>query len=156
MATKVNKEYISDLSALYNYFLDSDYVSDLEGFKFFLKDNGFSTLHAEEIYSYLRNPEENNLVMDKQTLKFRKTNPKRDYFIKKILIPTAITTAGIGAAVGAILSSGLIGGSTIMGIIPVSGTPGLTMTATSIVGALAGLASTPIVLKAKRAITKAH
>ncbi len=156
MAKKINTQYIADFTKLYNDFIDSDYIPDLEGFKMFLEENNFSTKHAEELFSYFQNPKDTKLVMDKKSLKFRKTNPKRDYFIKKVLIPTAITSAGIGAAAGAILSSGLIGGSTVLGIIPVSGTPGLTMMATATVGGLAGLASTPIVLKAKRALTNLH
>ena len=106
-------------------------VDSLENFKNFLAENNLSTIHAEEIYAHHSNPTENPLMIEDKGFKMRKSHPKRDAFIKKVLIPTAITGAGIGAVVGAIAGSGLIGGSLVLGFIPVSGTPGLTAIATS-------------------------
>ena len=158
MASKINFDYACNIETLFNDFSYA-YTEDkrtLENFEHFLKISGLSTIHAEELFNYYLDPINNSLVLNKKSFKIRKTHPKRDAFIKKVLIPTAIFAAAIGAGVGAILGSGLIGGSTVLGIIPVSGTPGLTMLATSMVGALTGLIATPIAFKVKKAITKAH
>ncbi|MBR4998898.1 MAG: hypothetical protein IKY10_03365, partial [Clostridia bacterium] len=85
-----------------------------------------------------------------------KMHPKRNYVIKKVVIPAAITCTGVGATIGAIAGSGLVGGSVVMGVIPVSGTPGLTAMASGITGAAVGLASTPIVIKGKNLITRTY
>lgn len=124
-------------------------------FKKFLEDNGLSTVHAKELFE-IYTTGKGNIIIAKNDFRMRKMHPKRDRFIKKVLIPTAVVCAGIGAAAGVIASSGLVGGSTVMGFIPVSGTPGLTTMATSTFGAAIGLLSTPIVIKTKAALTKAH
>lgn len=128
---------------------------NLENFKKFLTKHKFSTVHAETLYDLHKNPKNlTNLAMEE--FKIRKMHPKRDFFIKKILIPAVLTGAGIGAAAGVIATSGLIGGSTMFGIIPVSGTPGLTTLATTITGAGLGLLSTPAIIKSKNLVTRKH
>ena len=52
MATKINKNYISDFNSLYQDFLNSTDTPDIESFKVFLETSGFSTSHAEELFSY--------------------------------------------------------------------------------------------------------
>ena len=128
----------------------------LENFTKYLGDNGYSTAHAEELFAYYQNPNVDNLKLDKHSFKIRKTHPKRDAFIKKGLIPATLTGTAIGGAIGAIAASGLVGGSTVLGFIPVSGTPGLTALATATVGFGAGLIATPAVLIAKRQLGKAY
>ncbi len=131
-------------------------VDNVENFTSFLKNKKLSTIHAEEIYNHYYNPTQNPLMLEDNNFKMRKSHPKRDAFIKKVLIPAMVTGAGVGAVIGAIAGSGLIGGSLVLGFIPVSGTPGLTAIATSMVGAVAGLVATPIVIKAKNALTRAY
>jgi len=127
----------------------------LETFTIFLESNGLSTVHAEEIFKYRHNPERFEKIAYAD-FKMRKMHPKRDYIIKKVVVPAAITSTAIGATIGAIAGSGLVGGSTVLGFIPVSGTPGLTATATTLTGATIGLASTPIVIKGKNLITRTY
>ena len=157
MAKRISKNATYDINALSEAF-DAKYDETertLDNFKLFLKANKLSTIHAEEIYQ-LYNGESNSLSLKENSFKIRKTHPKRDTFIKKVVIPTALTSAAIGAGIGLIAASGLIGGSTILGLIPVSATPGVTATAVSIVGAATGLALTPSIIAIKGAITKAH
>ena len=127
----------------------------IENFKAFLEQNGFATTHAEEIFEYL-NDHSKALKVDKNSFKLRKRHPVRDAVIKKGLIPASVVGAGIGSVLGYIASSGLVGGSTIWGIIPVSGTPGLTALATTMVGGVAGLALTPVVIKTKDEAVKLY
>lgn len=129
--------------------------ADLESFTTFLKDNKLSTAHAEELFKYHSNPE-NFEQIAYDDLRMRKMHPKRDFIIKKVVIPTAITSTAIGATIGAIAGSGLVGGATVLGFIPVSGTPGLTGMATTMTGAAIGLASTPLVIKGKNLITRTY
>lgn len=127
----------------------------IETFKSFLEANGLSTAHAEEIFKYRNNPE----MFEKlaySDFKMRKMHPNRDYILKKVVAPAAVTSVGIGATIGAIAGSGLVGGSEVLGFIPVSGTPGLTEMATTLTGAVAGLAATPIVIKSKSLITRTY
>ena len=157
MARRISKNATYDINALSEAFnLQYDETErSLDNFRYFLAENKLSTVHAEEIYK-LYNGESDSLSLKKNSFKIRKTHPKRDTFVKKVVIPTAVTSVAIGAAIGLIMASGLVGGSTVLGLIPVSGTPGLTAAATSIVGAATGLALTPSIIAIKGAITKAH
>lgn len=130
-------------------------IPSIETFRAFLEANGLSTAHAEEIFKYRNNPERFEQIAYND-FRMRKMHPKRDYIIKKVVAPAAITCVGIGATIGAIAGSGLVGGSTVMGFIPVSGTPGLTQMATTMTGAVAGLAATPVVIKGKNLITRTY
>lgn len=135
--------------------LAGDPKPSLETFISFLESKNLSTAHAEEMFNHMTKGE-NLSTISKDEFSMRKMHPKRDYFIKKVVVPTAITSAAVGASIGAILSSGLVGGSTVLGFIPVSGTPGLTEMATTMTGAAIGLAATPTIIKTKNLITKAY
>ncbi len=157
MATN-NKEYLYDKAKLleeYEDYLEVDgtRADNLESFKSFLKDNGMPTNHAKEIYDYLKN-KTTNLKVGK--LKIRKSHPKRDYFLKKVLVPTVITSGLIGVATSAIAVSGLISGSAFMGVLPVFSNAGLTAMATGMIGAGLGAMVTPLVIHAKNRFTKLH
>ncbi len=135
--------------------LSGDPKPSLDTFTSFLESKNLSTAHAEEIFNHLTKGE-NLTTISKDEFSMRKMHPTRDYIIKKVVVPTAITSTAIGASIGAILSSGLVGGSTVLGFIPVSGTPGLTEMATTITGAAIGLAATPTIIKTKNLITRAY
>lgn len=135
--------------------LKKSLIRSVDSFKLFLESKDLSTSHAEEIYNYHYDPK-TKLTMAKGTFKIRKTHPKRDAFIKKVVVPTLVT-AGAAAAVGfGIAASGLVGGSTVMGIIPVSGTPGLTAMATSMLAGATALVATPAIILSKNALTRAY
>ncbi|MBQ9796029.1 MAG: hypothetical protein IJW36_03650, partial [Clostridia bacterium] len=135
--------------------VSSEPVATLESFKAFLEENGLSTIHAEELFRYRHNPEKfEHLAIEDFAM--RKMHPTRDAIIKKVVVPTAITSVAVGATIGAIAGSGLVGGSEVLGFIPVSGTPGLTATATTLTGAFAGLVSTPIIIKGKNLTTRTY
>lgn len=135
--------------------VSGDPIPDLESFTAFLEENGLSTIHAEDLFKHHNNPNAFEKIAY-EDFRMRKMHPKRDYVIKKVVVPAAITCTGIGATIGAIAGSGLVGGSVVMGVIPVSGTPGLTAMASGITGAAVGLASTPVVIKGKNLITRTY
>ncbi len=130
----------------------------LERFVEYLQDNKLSTVHAEEIYNAFYNSAD--LKMTKNSIKIRKGEnkfqPIRDQAIKKGLIPTAVTSAGIGGVVSTIVSSGLPAGSKLLGIIPVMSSQALTTAVSATIGIGAGLVLTPVVFYAKGKLTKAH
>jgi len=102
-------------------------VDNLDNFKAFLKNKGYSVTHAHQIYENVKNNKP--LKIEQGSFYTADNHPYIKNFAKKV-IPSAIAIgAGFGIALSLILSSGLIGGSTVLGIIPVSGTPGLTATA---------------------------
>ena len=135
--------------------ITSQTANSVENFTEFLQSEGLPTVHAEEIFEYL-NDHSKALKMNKNSFKIRKRHPKRDAIIKKGLIPASVVGAGIGSTIGLIASSGLVGGSTILGFIPVSGTPGLTALATTMTGGMIGLVATPIIIKTKNELVKAY
>ena len=135
--------------------LPTSAIANLESFTSFLTENNLSTVHAEELFNHLTKSEKLAKISENE-FTMRKMHPTRDYVIKKVVVPTAITSVAIGATIGAIAGTGLVGGSEILGFIPVSGTPGLTEMATTVTGAVAGLVATPIVIKTKNLITKAY
>ncbi len=128
-----------------------DYVKTFETF---LKNNGLSTSHAEEIYNYLYNNQ--SLQMNKNSFKIRKRHKWRDRIIKKGAIPASITCAGIGAAVAPLATQSLIAGSTAYGFLPVFGSMEMITFAAASMGAVAGLIATPVIIKAKNELTKLH
>lgn len=112
-------------------------VDNLDNFKAFLKNKGYSVKHAEEIYDNIKNNKP--LKIKEGTFSMADNHPYIKNFAKKVL-PSAIAIgAGFGVGLSLILSSGLVGGSLIAGIIPVSGTPGLTATALATVGVPVGI-----------------
>lgn len=112
-------------------------VDNIENFKAFLENKGYSVKHADEIYAHLKNNKP--LKIEKGTFSMADNHPYIKNFAKKVL-PSAIAIgAGFGVGLSLILSSGLVGGSLIAGIIPVSGTPGLTATALATVGVPVGI-----------------
>ncbi len=127
-----------------------------EDFKAYLTHKGYSTVHAEEIFALVQKNSKDHLKLERNAVKFRGAHPKRDKFIKRGVIPAVITLAGIGGVIGAVAASSLIGGSTILGLIPISGTPGLTEFATTCVGAVAGVVGTTTVLGVNAALRKIY
>ncbi len=102
-------------------------VDNLDNFKAFLKNKGYSVTHAHQIYENVKNNKP--LKIEQGSFYTADNHPYIKNFAKKV-IPSAIAIgAGFGIALSLILTSGLVGGSLIMGFIPVSGTPGLTATA---------------------------
>ena len=132
------------------------FESTVENFKFYLEDKGFSTEHAEELFLHHQDPTKNPLILAESTFQMRKRHPKRDAFIKKFIIPTAITAFGFCITAASIAAAGLVDGTSILGIIPISQVPGLTALATGVVAGAIGVIATPLVIIAKDAITKAH
>ncbi len=130
--------------------LNNSYADNIDNFKAFLKENKLSTIHAEEIYS------NNNHQFTVNEVKFRKMHDFRDAFIKKVLIPAAVTGAGIGMGVSALATSGLIGGSSFLEIIPVMSNMAITNTITIAAGTAAGAAAAVIVIGAKNWLTRKH
>lgn len=128
----------------------------LENFEGYLEDNGFSTAHAEDLFNHYVNPQENPLKLETNSIKIRKTHPKRDAFIKKFAIPTAITAGAFGLSAAAITAAKLVDGSSILGLIPISQTPGLTVLATGCVAGAIGVIATPLFIIAKDQLTKLH
>ena len=129
-------------------------IDHIKTFETFLKNNGFSTSHAEEIYNYLYNDQ--SLHIEKDAFKIRKRHKWRDRIVKKGAIPAAITCAGIGAAVAPLATQSLIAGSTVYGFLPVFGSMEMITAATASMGAIAGLIATPAIIKTKNELTKAH
>lgn len=156
MATKINKELSYNLKELWNgykaFLTENGLDQSADTFKAFLSEIKLSTVHADEIYDYITGKTQKITI----NFKNRKRHPKRDFAIKKIGVPTLVTSAGVGITVGAVATSGLVGGATVMGIIPVSATPGLTFLATSTVGAVAGLIATPAIILTKNALVKQY
>lgn len=123
--------------------------ADLETFTKFLEDNGFSTVHAEELFT----GKYDKVTIDE--IKFRKMHRVRDHIVKKEVPSIAITAAGTATLIGAILGSGAVGGETVM-FIPVSATPGVTQLAAIIHGAVIGLAAAPAIINAKKLVVRAY
>ena len=145
-----------ELSRAYMAYKDSidGQIDNLDSFINFLKSNNLSTAHAKEIYNYIKGNVKNLKVGDDFNL--RKSHPIRDYFIKKIAIPTAITSTLTGLAAGAIAVSGSISGSTAFGILPVFSHKVLTFATTGAVGMVAGLILTPAIIITKNVLTKQY
>ena len=127
----------------------------IETFKTFLEENKLSTVHAEELFKHRENPKKFSDLAVKD-FNIRKMHPKLAFLGKKVGIPALITGASIGATIGAIMSSGAVGGTIALGVIPISGTPGLTHMATTMVGGVVGLAATPTVIGTKNLITRTY
>ena len=130
--------------------LDVSYVDNIDNFKAFLKQNKLSTIHAEEIYS------KNSHHFTENDVKFRKMHGFRDAFIKKVLIPGALTGAGIGMGVSALATSGLIGGSSFLEFIPIMSNMAITNTITIAAGTAAGALAASTVILAKNWLTRKH
>ncbi len=156
MATKNKKMAynLDELFAEYRRYIDETGVeNNINSFKAFLKKNKLSTAHAEEIYDFKTGKTKSLPV---ENFKMRKSHPKRDAFLKKVFVPTAVTSGGIGALVTSIAASGLPGGAKVLGMIPVSATPGLTLMSSAVVGFAAGVVLTPAIILAKNALVKAY
>lgn len=130
--------------------LDVSYVDNIDNFKAFLKQNKLSTIHAEEIYS------KNSHHFTENDVKFRKMHGFRDAFIKKVLIPGALTGAGVGMGVSALATSGLIGGSSFLEFIPVMSNMAITNGLTIAAGTAAGALAASTVILAKNWLTRKH
>lgn len=130
--------------------LNVSYVDNIDNFKAFLKQNKLSTIHAEEIYS------KNSHHFTENDVKFRKMHGFRDAFIKKVLIPGALTGAGIGMGVSALATSGLIGGSSFLEFIPVMSNMAITNGLTIAAGTAAGALAASTVILAKNWLTRKH
>ncbi len=160
MATKISKNALYNISQLNNEFVSflsrqsgADADNNLANFTTFLQSASLSTAHAQEIYEYMTGAKKK---LEISNFRMRKLQPKRDFFLKKVLVPTAVTSALIGGTAGAITASQLPGGATALGIIPVSATPGLTLMSTALVGATAGLLLTPALILTKNALVKGY
>ncbi|MBO5954536.1 MAG: hypothetical protein J6Q13_01040 [Clostridia bacterium] len=158
MATKNKSNITYNINKLKEAYQDALSLSgaenNLENFINFLKNNKLSTVHAEEIYSYIRNEKNTDLRLD--SIKIRKSHPKRDAFIKKVLIPTAVTSGAIGGTMGAIAGSTITAGSTFAQIIPVMGSATSTAIAASVIGAGVGIIATPVIIIAKNKLTRSY
>ena len=130
--------------------LNVSYVDNIDNFKAFLKQNKLSTIHAEVIYA------KNNHHFTENDVKFRKMHGFRDAFIKKVLIPGAVTGAGIGMGVSALATSGLIGGSSFLEFIPIMSNMAITNTITIAAGTAAGALAASTVILAKNWLTRKH
>jgi len=86
-------------------------TGSIDEFKKFLKDNSFSTVHAEELFELYKNPNHKLSSLTKNEFKLRKQHPKRDRFLKKFLLPTTLTAGGVGLGCGAVASAIATGGS---------------------------------------------
>ena len=154
MATKNKSNITYDINKLveaYNASLSLLVAEDnLENFINFLKSSNLSTIHAKEIYTHIKN----NSKLHIDSIKIRKSHPKRDAFIKKILIPTAITSGAIGGTMGVIAGSAITAGSTFAQIIPIMGSATSTAIAASVIGAGVGIIATPVIIIAKNKLTR--
>ncbi len=127
---------------------------DIETFKKFLTDNGFSTVHAEELYTLYNNPK-TKLTLAQDEFKLRKQHPKRDRFIKKLAIPVAATSGVVGIASGAIAASNLIAGSK-WAFITITSNPAVNFLSAALPGAAIGAFAAYSTIKLKDYFTKVY
>lgn len=132
---------------------DKKYDS-VEKFTEFLLSHNLQTSHASEIYSLMYN--QKDLTISSDDFKMRKRHVKRDRFIKRGVIPTAVVAGTVGGIAGNLASQSLIAGATAHGFIPVMGTMGFTTAVVASLGVAAGLAATPAIITAKNKLTKKH
>jgi hypothetical protein len=135
--------------------LKSSLNPSLESFKEFLESKGLSTIHAQDIYDYHTNPK-TALTLKNGQFKIRKTHPKRDAFLKKVVVPTLITAGAAAAVAFGIAMSGLVGGSVVLGVIPVTSSQTITAVATSILAGATALVATPTIILSKNALTRKY
>lgn len=129
-------------------------TGDIDSFKNFLTDNGFSTVHAEELHELYKNPN-TKLTISRDEFKLRKQHPKRDRFIKKLVIPVAATAGAVGIASGAIAASNLIAGSK-WAFITITSNPAVNFLGAALPGAAIGAFAAYTTIKLKDAFTKRH
>ncbi|MBQ3047452.1 MAG: hypothetical protein IJD48_00355 [Clostridia bacterium] len=98
---QIAKEY-------FKYLLENSVADSLEHFTAFLQSKELSTNHAKDVYNFIVN---NNNLPEISEFKLRKDNRKTNAFIKKFLIPVAISGA-VAAIVMASLASIIAGGAT--------------------------------------------
>ena len=151
---KEKEQKLNDLQAELKI-LPKKPIDNLESFIAFLEANGFSSSHADDLYNHHNNPNDKYLV-NSDDFKMRKEHRKRDFFIKKILIPSTLTGGAIGALISFIAKSGAISGSNVAHLFPVFSELIMTGIASGTIGALIGAATSVIVFKAKEFLTKAH
>lgn len=130
-------------------------TGSIESFKQFLVDNNFSTVHADELYELYKKPNHKLTTLTKNEFKLRKQHPKRDKFLKKFVVPTAITAGAVGTAFGAIAASNLIAGSKWL-FVTITSNPAVNFLSAALPGAAIGAVAAVATIKVKDWLTKAH
>ena len=155
MTNSIKKYDLESLKSAYN-----EYCENLKGvinpndslniFTQFLKDNNLSTVHAESIYSAVK--DYTNTLTYSGDIKLRKKNRKLNAFIKKFLMPVAATGLGVGGVATAVESMKLVAGQTA-GWITVTSNPASIFISTTVPGVAIGAATSAAVILAKKALT---
>jgi len=130
-------------------------TGSIEEFKKFLTDNGFSTVHAEELFELYKKPNYKLNAISKNEFKLRKQHPKRDKFLKKFVIPTTLTAGGVGLGCGAIASTIATGGSSWW-FIQFTSSASVNFLQAALPGAAFGALAAVTTIKLKDAFTKLH
>ena len=131
------------------------HTGSINEFKKFLTDNNFSTVHAEELFELYKNPNYKLHTISKNEFKLRKQHPKRDKFLKKFVLPTAVTAGGVGLGCGAIASTIATGGSSWW-FIQFTSSASVNFLQAALPGAAFGALAAVTTIKLKDAFTKLH
>lgn len=129
-------------------------VGSVSDFKKFLSDNNLSTVHADELYNLLNNPNY-NIKISEDDFKLRKQHPKRDKFIKKFLVPMGLTAGAVGITSGSIAAAQMISGSKWL-FVTITSDPITNFIKVGLLGAGVGAAAAYGTIKIKDAITKQY
>ena len=130
-------------------------TENLVDFRNFLAKNGFSTVHAEELFELYKNPNKKLKSFTKDEFKLRKQHPTRDKFLKKFVAPTAITAGTVGIASGLIAASKMIAGSKWL-FVTITSNPAVNFWAAALPGAAIGTVAAIATIKLKDVFTKLH
>ena len=150
----LKKEYFEFVKSLKGQKDFEDGKPTYENFLIFLEYYGLTTTHAQTVYAAI---EKNKMpILGINHFKLRKQHSKRDFAIKKVLIPTIATGAVVGGVGAGIAASNMVAGSLMYGFIPVTKNVLVNMAMAGIPGAAIGAAATVGAIAAKNIGTRLY
>ena len=107
------------------------------------------------MFELYKNPNHKLSSLTKNEFKLRKQHPKRDKFLKKFLLPTALTAGGVGLGCGAVASAIATGGSQWLWI-QFTSNAAVNFLQAALPGTAIGAAAAVTTITLKDAFTKLH